>query len=447
MPNRYRLKGASLEEIRRKAEQQYGPAARIVSAERVSSPGIAGLFAQDRYEAMVEVLPRHEVVTGEVVPDADILAGAAVDPAADPAAGGTRATASAGKLPDAGKFDAGAAAGAKAAAAPSASPAGETDGPADARPAVGPAHHLHGSAIAALLEEADAAELSLHRPAASGVSTESRDFAELLEQLGAGLRAPAEPVAGPAGHAAGTPAGPLSAPGTPAGPLSAPGAPATQAPAVHGSIVHPPAVPASDTGIPAVKVAAARDAGRPETPLAAVPVPVPLSGVGDLVALVGLGDDAMDAALAMSMAAGGADVRTAGDLSAYGHLHVDGRQGATAARAHAVVTERTVLVAFGIGRARNTLARVQSVAALSADQIWVVVDAGRKHEDTARWVGVLAAQLNLTAVAVVGASETGTPESVNALGLPVGWIDARPAGPGVAWQNRRESSGAPRGEG
>ncbi|PVZ56354.1 hypothetical protein [Arthrobacter sp. H-02-3] len=445
MPNRYRLKGASLEEIRRKAEQQYGPAARIVSAERVSSPGIAGLFAQDRYEAMVEVLPKHEVVTGEVVPDADILAGADADAAASPpigtAAGGTRATASAGKLPDAGKFDAGAAAGAKAAAAPSASLAGERGGPPEARPAVGPAHHLHGSAIAALLEEADAAELSLHRPAAAGVSTESRDFAEILEQLGAGLRAPAEPVAGPAGRAAGTPAGPLSAPGTPA----------TQAPAVAGSIVHPPAVPASDTGIPAVKVAAARDAGRPETPLAAapvpVPVPVPLRGVGDLVALVGLGDDAMDAALAMSMAAGGADVRTAGDLSAYGHLHVDGRQGATAARAHAVVTERTVLVAFGIGRARNTLARVQSVAALSADQIWVVVDAGRKHEDTARWVGVLAAQLNLTAVAVVGASETGSPESVNALGLPVGWIDARPAGPDVTWQNRRESSGALRGEG
>ena len=76
MPNRYRLKGASLEEIRRKAEQLYGPAARIVSAERVISPGIAGLFAQDRYEAMIEILSKHEVVTGEVVPDADILAAA-----------------------------------------------------------------------------------------------------------------------------------------------------------------------------------------------------------------------------------------------------------------------------------------------------------------------------------------------------------------------------------
>ncbi|MCB5274042.1 hypothetical protein BJG92_01569 [Arthrobacter sp. SO5] len=156
-------------------------------------------------------------------------------------------------------------------------------------------------------------------------------------------------------------------------------------------------------------------------------VPAPLTGVGDLVVLVGLGDDALDTALAMSLAAGGADVRTAGKLSAYGHLHVDSRQSATAARAHAVLTEQTVVVAFGLGRARDAIARCQALAALSADQLWVVVDAGRKAEDTARWVGVLASQLTISAVAVVGAGETGTPETVNALGLPVGWIDAAPS--------------------
>lgn len=73
MPNRYRLKGASLEEIQAKARAQYGPAARIVSAERVISPGIAGMFAANRYEAVVELQPRHDVVTGEVLPDADVL--------------------------------------------------------------------------------------------------------------------------------------------------------------------------------------------------------------------------------------------------------------------------------------------------------------------------------------------------------------------------------------
>lgn len=382
MPNRYRLKGASLEEIRRKAEQLYGPAARIVSAERVISPGIAGLFAQDRYEAMIEILSKHEVVTGEVVPDADILATGEPGTASSGPAGGP-----------AGKDDAGTA---SATPARPAAQAGGSAGPATGRAAAGPthplpshqlpSHHFQGAAIAALLEEADAVELSLHRPATAGVSTESPDFAELLEQLGAGLRAPAEPAA----------------------------------------VVGNPGRPASS--------------GDPGTP-------VPLTGIGDLVVLIGLGEDAMDTALTMSMAAGGADVRTAGQLSAYGHLHVDGRQSATAARAHAVVTERTVLVAFGLGKARNALARVQSVAALSADQIWVVVDAGRKHEDTARWVSVLSAQLNVSAVAVVGATDTGSPESVNGLGLPVGWIDGRPAGPDPTWQNRRESSDALRPEG
>jgi hypothetical protein len=388
MPNRYRLKGASLEEIRRKAEQQYGPAARIVSAERVISPGIAGLFAQDRYEAMVEVLPNHEVVTGEVVPDADILAAAEAAPAA--------------AVPSA-KNDAG-------------TPDEENSAAGHARSgrngAAGPSHQLQGSAIAALLDEADAAEVSLHRPAAAGVSTESRDFADLLEQLGAGLRTPAESAAVPAERAA---LSPVSADRTPA-------ASAASAAVAGASVATAAAVPAAA-------------------------VPAPLTGVGDLVVLAGLGEDAMDVALAMSMAAGGADVRTAGELSAYGHLHVDGRQSATAARAHAVVSERTVLVAFGLGKARNALARVQSVAALSADQVWVVVDAGRKHEDTARWVGVLSAQLNVAAVAVVGATETGTPESVNGLGLPVGWIDGRRVGPDPARQNRRDSSDAPRGEG
>jgi len=354
MQNRFRLKGASLEEIRRKAEQQHGPAARIVSAERVISPGIAGLFAGDRYEAIVEVVTGHEVVTGEVVPDPDILAEA------------------------------------DAPAAPSAEAA---------KPAGAPTtHDLKGDAIAALLEEADAAELSLHRPGNPGLSTESPDFAELLEQLGTGLLGPADAPGIPRSRnrqASGTAAAPASASVLSAGP-------AAELTAGTGT----PAQPAS---------AQVRES---------VPVPVPLSGTGDLVVLVGLGDDALDTALAMSTAAGGADVRTAGKLSAYGHLHVEGRQGATAARAHAVLTEQTVLVAFGLGKARDALARLQSIAALSADQLWVVVDAGRKQEDSARWVGVLATQLDITAVAVVGAAETSTPETVNTLGLPVGWIDS-----------------------
>lgn len=346
MQNRFRLKGASLEEIRRKAELQHGPAARIVSAERVISPGIAGLFAGDRYEAVVEVVTGREVVTGEVVPEPDVLADAVA--------------------------------------------------PAAALAGAAPAHEFQGAAIAALLEEADAAELSLHRPGNAGLSTESPDFAELLEQLGAGLR----------GHGADAPAVPNNRNRQEPGAAPAPAAAVEPMAKMH-------------------LAAAGAQVREPAPPRASLPVP--LSGVGDLVVLVGLGDDALDTALAMSTAAGGADVRTAGKLSAYGHLHVEGRQGATAARAHAVLTDQTVIVAFGLGKARDALARIQSIDALSADQVWVVVDAGRKTEDSVRWVGVLAAQLGITAVAVVGAAETATPETVNSLGLPVGWIDSGPA--------------------
>ncbi len=394
MPNRYRLKGSTLAEIRQKAELQYGPSARIVSAERVISPGIAGLFAGDHFEALVEVGPPDETISGEVIPDAGLLAGDADNavPAFRPAA----RPASRPAARPASRFS-------RAAAAPKppVTLAGARPAPSSTlqdRPEIPAArsHQLQGAAIAALLEEADAADRGPHderpddqrahsqrahdqrahgqRPA--GVSTASPDFAELLEQLGAGL----QPV-----------------------PVSEP----------EPSFVNATGGSAS--------------AAPPAAPAAKIPAPAPRTGVGDLVLLVGLGDDAMDTALTMSTAAGGADVRTGGALSAYGHLHVDGRQGATAARAHAVLTDRTVLVAYGLNRAREAAEKPKELAALAADQIWLVVDAGRKHEDTARWVNALASELPVTAIAIVGAAETGTPESVNGLGLPVGWIDNRQA--------------------
>ncbi len=376
MPNRYRLKGASLEEIRSKAEAQYGPAARIVSAERVSSPGIAGLFAANRYEAVVELQPRHDVVTGEVIPDSDILAEGEL-PAGTP---DVPHNLPAEKLPTA---------------------------PALAGVAAAPGHALQGGAIAALLAEADAAERTLHRSDKPALSTETPGFAELLDQLGSGLRPPA--VAAPAGPQA----------------TARPGNTGDERPQAASPAGRP--APATAPGRAAPAASARSAAPRSAT------APVPLSGTGDLVVLVGLGDDPLDTALAMSIAAGGADVRTAGELTAYGHLHLDGRQSATAARAHAVETEQTVLAAFGLGKARHTLARLQAIAALSPDQLWVVVDAGRKPEDTARWVGLLRARLEVAAVAVVGAEDTATPESVEALGLPVGWIDGRRATGPALW--------------
>ncbi|WP_400159956.1 hypothetical protein [Arthrobacter sp. BPSS-3] len=486
MPNRYRLKGASLEEIQAKARAQYGPAARIVSAERVISPGIAGMFAANRYEAVVELQPRHDVVTGEVVPDADVLNAdgdgtpatggdgvpAAPAPASDPSSPSVpaapsmpgapaavpqpastapaptpsapaadepgrksrRKAAKAAKAGRAAKTD-------PAASATPAPPGGAPPGPAASATAPGeqarvsaPGHALQGDAIAALLAEADAAEMTMHRPAQPALSTETPGFAELLNQLGSGLQppsAPAAPAPARAPQPAGAPAGTAPAGTAPVG--TAPGAATAGARTAAVSLLGP-AEPAENVR---------RTEERSEAPAAPrrIPAPGPLRGTGDLVVLVGLGDDPLDTALDMSIAAGGADVRTAGELSAYGHLHLDGRQSATAARAHAVETEQTVIAAFGLGKGRHALARLQALAALSPDQVWVVVDAGRKNADTARWINLVRSRLEIDAMAVVGAAYTSSPETVEALNIPVGWIDGKPAGHPLPWAAADGSEG------
>jgi hypothetical protein len=314
MPKQFRLKGASLQAIREKAEAQYGAGARIVAAEKVTNPGIAGLFAANRFEATVEV--------PDSVPAAPVESTAAA-------------------------------------------------------PGLVPAHPgLHRPAIAALLEQADASELHLHGggaaaslaagPAAPGnaavpVSTARPDFAGLLEQLGNEY--------------------------------------GSLPPAVEHSLGH-------------------KVAGPPK-------VPAPLTGAGDLVLLLGLGDDALGPALEMSMAAGGCDVRTAGSVTAFGHLHVPDRQGATAARAGAVAAGQSVLLAFGLGRPRDVAGHSALIPSLGADQVWAVVDARRKPEDTEAWLKVLREKVPVDALAVVGAEDTLSPGTVDALGLPVGWQDGR----------------------
>ena len=127
---------------------------------------------------------------------------------------------------------------------------------------------LQGAAIAALLEEADAAELSLHRPGGlPGLSTESPDFAELLEQLGTGLR-------GPADH---PPQQPQTGSGRRPPPASGP----------------QPRQPAPSRSLPGTRYAVRAPRTGPSGRAALrESVPAPLSGVGDLVVLVGLGDDA-----------------------------------------------------------------------------------------------------------------------------------------------------------
>ncbi|GAA1136178.1 hypothetical protein [Nesterenkonia lutea] len=71
-PNRYVLKGTSLAKLGAQALAEYGPRARIVSAERVTRGGIGGFLAREHFEATVEVpAPRPEQSPPPPAPEVD----------------------------------------------------------------------------------------------------------------------------------------------------------------------------------------------------------------------------------------------------------------------------------------------------------------------------------------------------------------------------------------
>ena len=263
--------------------------------------------------------------------------------------------------------------------------------------------------ISALLEEADRAESTLH-PAApasaaatASVSTGSHAFAELMDTLSASTGAPASPAFAPPRQPAPQPA-PVQQASLPAGP-----GPLNQ---IQLNQIQPGQV------LDPVQ--------RHAVPMA----PAPLAGAGDLVMVVGLGEDALDVCRSMAEQAGGgaAAVRVAGVLETEGVGRAADRRAVATARAAGVMAGHSIFLAYGLGRSGTEMGRHSTlISALAADQVWVAVDAGRKPEDTAAWVGAVRSAVVVDAAAVEGIDTTGTPQSVNSLGLPIGWLDGGPS--------------------
>lgn len=165
-----------------------------------------------------------------------------------------------------------------------------------------------------------------------------------------------------------------------------------------------------------------------KSPTAAPVVPAVAGAAGDLVVIVGMADAALAAARSMASMVGSSDVRLAGSLTAPGSDSVVDRRTATAARAKGVRGEQAVYVAFGITAGVGiSRAAVTSLTRIDADQLWLAVDAGRKLDDTARWVTAIAAATPVHALAVTGVGATATPATVNELGISIGWVDGAPA--------------------
>ncbi|QOD05742.1 hypothetical protein [Pseudarthrobacter sp. BIM B-2242] len=150
-----------------------------------------------------------------------------------------------------------------------------------------------------------------------------------------------------------------------------------------------------------------------------------LTGAGDVILVAGLGADALATVRSMAAVVRSSSILTAGSFRAYGTDHIVSRQGLVTAQAAAVIAREPLFVAFGLGTDGSL--RTNALTELKADQVWVVVDATRKHTDTEAWVKKVGWSAPVQALAVVNYQDTRTPETVHDLDLPIGWIDGRRA--------------------
>jgi hypothetical protein len=290
----------------------------------------------------------------------------------------------------------------------------------------------------ATVEVADGTPNDAHSfdlPARAGIAAllDSADYGDAVDELPAASRAPTGVHPVPVGDLTATRRAPAGMHPVPVGDLpttrTAPstGTPAGARPATVDELADAHWAPSTATvdfaAILAdltLNTAVATPAIRPSVPSG----PVPLRGAGDLVVVIGLGDDSLAVATAIGNGAGASILRIAGTVDRPGVGRVDDRREAIASRAEGVRRERAVVVAFGLPRGGPTSESAIQLENLHADQFWVAVDAGRKPDDTARWVSAVSAVVPVAAVMSWAPDETASPHSVSQLGLPVGWLES-----------------------
>ncbi|WP_058750159.1 hypothetical protein [Curtobacterium oceanosedimentum] len=320
-PTRSLRSGPTLEAVRDALRAEFGAGARIVSAERVSTPGIGGLFRRTHVEAVVEVPDPLDPPTARVA---------------------------------------------------------IADGP------------VTRIGIAALLADAEAAEARI--AAGDGTaSTRADAFASVLDGFAAdGIGTVATTAGAPRPSGRGIDPGPVDGAGVRLQEGSAPVATVPGDDTDRTGGTHPvPGPRAVDLLVAPVHAVAP-----------VLPVPAVRSADGDLVLLVGRPGD-VDAAAGVFAGRYGLRPTDAAD-----------RRAGILARAEGVRNGHALL---GVS-AWDDAATMEGLA---ADQVWVVVDVGRKTEDSRAVVLAVAGRVSVAGVVAIGARETATPESVHQLGLPV----------------------------
>jgi len=260
-----------------------------------------------------------------------------------------------------------------------------------------------------LLDAADAADAS---PGAAGVppevSTASREFAAVLDQVRTLVGLPVPDVAAPARAAA----------------LAVPTAPAA-VPTPHAE----PVLSAGPARAPGsvLRTELAR-LGVPERLLDAGPVtlgavlgrlprpPAPPRGPRQVLVVVGEGDGPRTVARTLALRWGVADAC----------VHELDATGAVTAPPRDDRGPQVVALRVGTEHHDRTLA-ARALAALTADQVWAVTDARTKPADVTAWVTAVGAERPVDAIAVHGLLDTTAPGTVLEPGLPVAWVDGVPA--------------------
>ncbi|MGH8890996.1 MAG: hypothetical protein ACRDV3_14710 [Acidothermaceae bacterium] len=164
--------------------------------------------------------------------------------------------------------------------------------------------------------------------------------------------------------------------------------------------------------------------------------PVAPTGAGEIFAVVGEGEGAWDAGVQLArsldldersvvyVTAGNAPAKVAPArrVTAIDQLSVR----ADRWRKRATPTVAVVDAPMNVKAARWNR---QALATLDAEAVWLVVPATRKTDDVARWASRLGRTDGLVVTDVDASSD---PASVLQLGMPVAWLDGKPATPG-AW--------------
>ena len=376
-PKRLRLEGATLPELQARVVAEHGDGARIIAAEQVTVGGIRGFFAKRHIEVTVEVPADEPVEILVEVPSGRRRASHSRDEL-------TTRLGIAALLDDADDAE-------------SRLHGDRAPWPPDGPALAGPASASHVSAgpgpTAPAPTGPDPTRRRAREVAASPdvVSTDTPDFARLMDELTFATS-----------------------------PARVAQAVAVTAPVPWDAVAPTDAAAAA----PATQDAVELTPGAPRI----------LDGPGDLVVLIGLHADVLEAARLLCSGP------TAPIFAGTDHAVTD-RRSALAARARGVEQGRGILVVRGLpARTGPHSASPHAagphaagphpagphpagpVAALGADQVWAVVHAGRKPSDTARWVRDAGADLSIDGIAVLGIDSTATPGTVRELGLPIGWL-------------------------